>query len=115
MIPKELHEQVMALPRELRSELADWLSPHWETAEIAEDGAEKLAIKSEMGRELFAQVMRLPLAERQALVAALEETLLPEDEWERACLIEVQARMERLRRGEEKTHSFEALLKVLGR
>ncbi len=110
MISKELHDQVMALPRELRKGLADRLSLDWNQAEIAEDGAEKLAVEAEAFRELCVQVLRLPAAERKALAAALDDSLLAEDDWEKECIAIVEARLERYDQGLDQAIPWEAVL-----
>ena len=114
MISKDLLDQVMALPSELRSELADCLSLNWDSAEIAEDGAEWLSDEAE-ARQLLDKLMALTAAERKEWVAAIDESLLPEDEWERECLIEAQRRMDRIDQGLDRTFSYQDLLRVLGR
>ncbi len=115
MISKELFDQVMALPRELRMGLADRLSLDWNHAEVAEEGAEWLSDEAVEARLLLDKLMALTAAERTEWVAAIDESLLPEDEWERECLIEAQRRMDRIDQGLDRTYSYQDLLRVLGR
>jgi putative addiction module component (TIGR02574 family) len=110
MISKEWFGQVMALPRELRIELADRLSLDWNQAEIAEDGAEKLTVEAEGFRELCAQVLRLPVTERKALAVALDDSLLAEDDWEKECIAIVEARLDRYDQGLDQAIPWEAVL-----
>ena len=106
---EEWHEQVMALPHELRLTLAERLSPDWSQAEVAEDGAEPLPL-DDAARELFAQVLSLSVAERRALATALSSDCLAEETWEQECIALVEARLDRYDQGLEQAIPWEEVL-----
>ncbi len=110
MILKELHDQVMALPRELRKGLANRLSLDWSQAEVADEGAEWLFDEAAEARQLLDKLMALTVAERTEFVAAIDESLLSEDDWEKECIAIVEARLERYDQGLDQAIPWEAVL-----
>lgn len=106
MMTKEFHDLVLGLPSERRGHLADRLSLDWSEADVAEDGS------FEEDRAILEDLLECPLAERQLLADELYKSLAADD-WERACVAEIEVRMARYRQGQEKSHSFAELLKVL--
>ncbi|MEN9358632.1 MAG: putative addiction module component [Verrucomicrobiota bacterium] len=109
MSSEEWHEQVMALPRELRQALAERLGLDWSRSEVAEDGTEPLPLDA-AARELFAQVLLLPVAERRALATVLSSDCLAEESWEQQCIAIVEARLDRYDQGLEQAIPWEEVL-----